>query len=243
MLGNGRVGKTQLCRRLLGEPYDESVASTHGITIRHWELTETPDGVPARVHLWDFGGQDIYHSTHVLFLRGRAMFLVAWTPAMEDLGSHVHAGLEFRNHPLSYWISQVAEFAGEGSPLIVVQTQADRLAGRAPLPEAAQQMVSGFTTHVALDHSAATGRGQDDLEEAIAVGYATIPQPTIGRVRAAVKRTIEDLIAAGTQRTMALDAFRGLCDAKGGVADAELFLEALHNAGTVFYWRGYCATS
>ena len=54
-----------------------------------------------------------------------------------------------------------------------------------------------------------------------------------------MKRTIEDLIAAGTQRTMALDAFRGLCDAKGGVADAELFLEALHNAGTVFYRRGY----
>jgi Leucine-rich repeat (LRR) protein len=31
MLGNGRVGKTQICRRLRGESFDEAVPSTHGI--------------------------------------------------------------------------------------------------------------------------------------------------------------------------------------------------------------------
>lgn len=33
VLGNGRVGKTQICRRLRDLPYDEHVASTHGITV------------------------------------------------------------------------------------------------------------------------------------------------------------------------------------------------------------------
>ncbi|MDH4155457.1 MAG: hypothetical protein OEV01_16910 [Nitrospira sp.] len=33
VLGNGRVGKTQICRRLRGLPYDDTVASTHGITV------------------------------------------------------------------------------------------------------------------------------------------------------------------------------------------------------------------
>src|SRR3954462_7083329 len=31
ILGNGRVGKTQIPRRLLGQEFDASIASTHGI--------------------------------------------------------------------------------------------------------------------------------------------------------------------------------------------------------------------
>src|SRR5262249_26224789 len=33
VLGNGGVGKTQICRRLRGLTYDEKVPSSHGITI------------------------------------------------------------------------------------------------------------------------------------------------------------------------------------------------------------------
>ena len=33
VLGNGRVGKTQICRRLRGLAYDDTVPSTHGITV------------------------------------------------------------------------------------------------------------------------------------------------------------------------------------------------------------------
>src|SRR3569832_1560265 len=33
VLGNGRVGKTQVCRRLRGESFDKTVSSTHGIQV------------------------------------------------------------------------------------------------------------------------------------------------------------------------------------------------------------------
>jgi internalin A len=33
LLGNGRVGKTQLCRRFRDKPFDETVQSTHGVQI------------------------------------------------------------------------------------------------------------------------------------------------------------------------------------------------------------------
>ena len=33
LLGNGRVGKTQIYRRLQGQEYDETVPSTHGVKI------------------------------------------------------------------------------------------------------------------------------------------------------------------------------------------------------------------
>ena len=33
VLGNGRIGKTQICRRLRGEGYDPGESSTHGIVV------------------------------------------------------------------------------------------------------------------------------------------------------------------------------------------------------------------
>ena len=35
VIGNGRIGKTQICRRLHQWNYDETVDSTHGITVSH----------------------------------------------------------------------------------------------------------------------------------------------------------------------------------------------------------------
>ena len=63
---NGGVGKTQLCRRMRNLPFDPSVPTTHGIQLG--EMTATLENFPEPVDLWDFGGQDIYHGSHALFL-------------------------------------------------------------------------------------------------------------------------------------------------------------------------------
>ena len=123
LLGNGRVGKTQICRRLQDQEYDDTVPSTHGVKIGAAPLT-TPHE-PATLRIWDFGGQDIYHSTHALFLKSRAIFMLVWTPESEAIHYHEHGGFPFRNQPLGYWLDYVREFGGEDSPVIVVQTQCD----------------------------------------------------------------------------------------------------------------------
>jgi GTPase SAR1 family protein len=75
-LGNGGVGKTQLCRWLRDLEFDPSVPITHGIQLS--EMTFGLDGFqePVRLNLWDFGGQEIYHGSHALFLqvKGRPFF-------------------------------------------------------------------------------------------------------------------------------------------------------------------------
>jgi internalin A len=100
VLGNGRVGKTQICRRLRGEGYDPRVSSTHGVIVTSTSLSELAGGQPAVLHIWDFGGQDIYHGTHALFMRTRAAFLIVWTREGESSGEHTYEGMLFRNHPL-----------------------------------------------------------------------------------------------------------------------------------------------
>lgn len=243
VLGNGRVGKTQLVRQLAGEGFDEAVASTHGVVVRPVDLDDPGDGegegAPARLWVWDFGGQDIYHATHTLFMRSRGIYLVAWTPGQEDSATHLHEGRPYRNRPLPWWLAQVVEFGGAAAPLIVVQTQADHVRDRRPLPPTAQAAYERFATRVHLDHSAVTPRGAEDLRAALAEAYATIPKPVIGRVRAAVQARLAGMIAGRTARTLTRDDFARLCDECGGVADAGLFLETLHHAGVVFHQAGY----
>ena len=115
LLGNGRVGKTQICRRLQGQDYDETLPSTHGVKISAAPLSALRN--PATLRIWDFGGQDIYHGTHVLFLKSRAIFMLVWTPESEALYFHEHGGFTFRNQPLGYWLDYVREFGGEDSPV------------------------------------------------------------------------------------------------------------------------------
>ncbi len=111
ILGNGRVGKTQICRRLRGENYDDTVEFTHGILVTSAPLPARGDH-GGRLQIWDFGGQDIYHGTHALFMRSRAIYPLVWIPQAESTEEYHHSGTVFRNRPLAYWLDYVRHFGG-----------------------------------------------------------------------------------------------------------------------------------
>ena len=54
-LGNGGVGKTQLCRRLRNLEFDPSVRTTHGVQLGETTLGLDGFAEPVRLNLWDFG--------------------------------------------------------------------------------------------------------------------------------------------------------------------------------------------
>jgi internalin A len=116
VLGNGRIGKTQICRRLRQDGFDETVASTHGVLVTSAALKPSKNAVASRLQIWDFGGQDIYHGTHALFLRSRAIFMLVWIPETENADEYRHDGITFRNQPLPYWVEYVRQFGGTKSP-------------------------------------------------------------------------------------------------------------------------------
>jgi len=112
VLGNGRIGKTQLCRRLRGLPFEDNANSTHGIGVSTAELP-MPDGPPALLNLWDFGGQDLYHGTHALFMQTRAIFVVLWTPGSEPSATAASGGARARRtrRPCTRWRRTGAAFS------------------------------------------------------------------------------------------------------------------------------------
>ncbi len=142
LIGNGNVGKTQIAKRLELQDkfvFDNEHNSTHAISLlqRHLPCRFLPaEGL--LLNLWDFGGQDIYHATHRLFMRTRALFLLVWDKESEAAPYHTWQEHEYKNEPLRYWLSY-AQYFGEKSPIIVVQNKIDATEHlKDPYPEPAQ---------------------------------------------------------------------------------------------------------
>jgi internalin A len=129
-MGNGGTGKSQLCRRLRGLDYDPTVPTTHGVQLSEMILEDFSE--PVRLNLWDFGSQDIYRGSHPLFLEGQAIFLLLWTPKLEEEGD-----LTFRHRPLTYWLDYLRAFAAEKNPVLLIQSQCDTPRDRVTVPPAA----------------------------------------------------------------------------------------------------------
>ena len=140
LVGNGSVGKTQLARRLVEKnqfEFDKTHHSTHAISLLRCHLPSDllPEGL--QLNIWDFGGQDLYHATHRLFMQTRALFLLVWDVENQNKDYHEWEGKKYKNERLRYWL-EYATFFGKGSPILVIQNKVDQEAQEAqglPRPE------------------------------------------------------------------------------------------------------------
>ena len=252
VLGNGRIGKTQICRRLQNDDYDPQVSSTHGIVVRSVLLPFPSSGKePPWLHLWDFGGQDIYHGTHALFMRTRAIFMLVWIPEAEGIWQHEHEGMIFRNQPLSYWLAYIHHMSGLDSPVIVMQTRCDRPEDEVRRLPIGDEVLEKFRFCKLLQFSSKENRGRAALDDTLreAIIWLREQQGTtlIGKGRLRVKQRLEALRDADTKaapeqrqyRTLSQEHFRQLCaEGDGDVSSPEYLLEYLHNAGLIFHRKG-----
>ena len=67
-----------------------------------------PDGEDIRLHVWDFGGQEIMHATHQFFLTRRSLYLLVLNGRQGQ-----------EEHDADYWLNLIQSFGGD-SPVIVV---------------------------------------------------------------------------------------------------------------------------
>jgi internalin A len=108
--------------------------STHGIELSESKVDLGGFAEPVRLNLWDFGGQEIYHGAHTLFLQGQAVFLVLWTPELESQTLYKEGDLSLRHRPLSYWLDYLRAFAGTESSVLLIQSQCDSRSDRVSPP-------------------------------------------------------------------------------------------------------------
>ena len=112
LVGQGSVGKTSLKERLIRNKYDPRRNKTDGIDIEDWTIKV--DGRQLQVNIWDFGGQEIMHSTHQFFLTKRSLYVLV-----------LDATLGEEENRIEYWLKIIQSF-GKDSPVIIVGNKADQ---------------------------------------------------------------------------------------------------------------------
>lgn len=130
IVGNGRVGKTCLFRRLKGEACRQDEPFTHGIQIGQLNKFDLPEVKTETLNLsvWDFGGQEIFYATHQFFLSEEAIYILAWTneknviPHRERDKAILPFDEKWRSR--EYWLESI-RLHGQNSPILMVQTHSD----------------------------------------------------------------------------------------------------------------------
>lgn len=118
LVGQGAVGKTYLLNKMITGDTPE-ISTTEGIDIRKWNIpyeTEDSKNQNIRLNAWDFGGQEIYHSTHQFFLTKRSIYLFIWEARKDE--SQIN---------FDYWLN-IIKILSNSSPVIVVLNKIDERA-------------------------------------------------------------------------------------------------------------------
>lgn len=116
-LGDGEAGKSHTIARLLnngGEPSPQTFdgKSTPGIVISNKEYDLGNRKI--QIHYWDFGGQEIMHSMHRIFLTGRTMYVIL-----------LNARDDTQSDRAKYWLHNVKSFA-PNAPVLLVLNKIDQ---------------------------------------------------------------------------------------------------------------------
>ncbi|MCZ6651887.1 MAG: leucine-rich repeat domain-containing protein [Planctomycetota bacterium] len=156
VVGEGGVGKTQLLRALNGQDFQVDSETTHGIGVIPLPLPHpTEDGVTMTLNAWDFGGQEIYHSTHQFFLASRSLFLLCW-----------NSRLGWEQGKLHYWLDTIEALA-PGAPVMLVATHIDEREATLPFDDLKEKYPQIIDKWSVSNDERELGDGIDGIREAL----------------------------------------------------------------------------
>jgi len=131
-IGNPTVGKTTLVNSLINNEFDEQISSTHGIIHKSWAVQGNKEII--NVSMWDFGGQEYYHSTHRLYLTNNSIYIVVWSSdtnsegkvniSIKPTGAKEFINTEIDCFDYRYWLFKCRSYAKD-SDIIIVQNKID----------------------------------------------------------------------------------------------------------------------
>ena len=234
IVGEGRVGKTCLSEALIDDNYklDDKV-STEGININRWiipkdEIQKINPQITRdfQINIWDFGGQEIYHSTHQFFLTKRSIYLLITESRKED--SH---------DDFFYWLN-IIKLLGDKSPVMMILNKADQPTKELPIKEyksAFENIISFDKISLKDDYRGKFLDFKKSLKK-IASELSHIGNP-LPKVWVDIRRDIEVLKLSGRNH-ISLNEYLEICKKHYRKEDSALFLsEYFHDLGVFIHFQ------
>lgn len=234
LVGQGRVGKTCLSNALIDDNYILSDKdSTEGININRWIIPkESMVKINPKIqrdfqiNIWDFGGQEIYHSTHQFFLTKRSIYLLVTESRKED--SH---------DDFFYWLN-IIKLLGDNSPVMLVLNKCDQPTKELPFKE----FKDSFNNLVDF-HKISLQAGYKDKLEAFKLALKTIASnlPHIGnplpKVWVDIRKELEELKISGINYISETE-YLDICKKHYRKEESALFLSGyFHDLGVLLHFQ------
>ncbi len=220
LVGQGKVGKTSLVKRLLDGSFDLHEGKTEGINITQWNVGV--DGKDVQLNVWDFGGQEIMHATHQFFLTKRSLYVLV-----------LDARLGEDENRIEYWLKIIQSF-GDESPVIIVGNQIDEH----PLDINRAGLQDKYPTIKAfVETSCLNGQGIDDLKAVITREIGALPNihDELLNTWFTVKTRLEEM----KENYISQEKYREMCEAEGitNPLSQRTLLGFLHDLGIILNFR------
>lgn len=213
LLGEGNAGKTSLVNSFKNIPFDDELKMTPGIEISNY-FTKL-HGRRFKINIWDFGGQEIYHSMHQFFLTKRSIYILVWNGRENDV-----------NNKIEDWIKLIKSFGGD-SPIIFVTSKIDD----SNYSVDKKYLKDKYNIIDFIRTSSKTGEGIDDLRLVINKSLESLNHLSekLPLMWINVKNSVESL----NQTYITLDAYYSICKSNNifNKGEQNSLLKLLHELG------------
>lgn len=219
LLGEGDSGKTTLMKRLIGKEIKRGEKQTQGIKQVVWNISHPEGNIQA--NLWDFGGQEIQHSTHQFFLTEECIYILVLDNRREEQPE--------------YWLQHILSL-GKNSRVLVVSNKIDN-------PEQASDRFNQNFLRTKYPFiynfykiSALYGTYVEELRVELLKLIYQHSYPKFGADWMNVKKYIEEEIRLGKNYITATQLHE-YCENKIDEQDEKIILNYMKNIGKVSFYR------
>lgn len=231
IVGEGGAGKTSLARKLENSTNSlpKESESTMGIDVRRLHIMDVVPGKPFLLNIWDFGGQEIYHSTHQFFLTHRSLYILVDDTRKDAKAVH--------DEVFAYWL-EVVQLLSDNSPLLIIQNEKSDRSKQIDMQ--GMQARFGFIKEC-LQTNLATNRGLANVERAVKYWLMRLEHvgETLPNAWIKIRSALGEL--SRTTPHISLSHYLSLC-AGHGVTDERKALrlsEYLHDLGAFLHFQDH----